>query len=197
MVYYIFIANHIITTTSSTSTAGTTKTTAESTATTKETIASISESTSSTQEATTRFSTTATPYTNRKLPPLTSTELSTTFDIKFVARKAVDGTLNSYAFTEPFDSDPYFILRFNESYKIEGGRISYGDDKPTQYQPLKIYVQETDKKLKLCAQTLQHFWTGWEEFLCDGGDIRGIGLQVKVEKNFLILIREIELTFFY
>ena len=112
-----------------------------------------------------------------------------------MASKAVGGALNSYALTEPFDSNPFFILRFDDSYSIKGGSISYGGDRPTQYQSLKICVREKDNKLELCAQTLKHFSTGWEEFLCNGGDIRGIGLHVKVEENFLILIREIELTF--
>ena len=112
-----------------------------------------------------------------------------------MASKAVDGALNSYALTEPFDSNPFFILRFNDPYYIKGGRISYGDDKPAQYQPLKIYVTENGNKLKLCAQTLKHFSTGWEEFLCNGGGVEGICLHVKVEENLLILIREIELTF--
>ena len=112
-----------------------------------------------------------------------------------MASKAVDGTLNSYAFTEPFDSNPHLILRFDDSYKIKGGRISYGGDNPTQYQSLKIYLIDKHDRLKICAQTLQHFSTGWEEFLCNGGDIRGIGLHIKAGENFLILIREIELTF--
>ena len=184
-----------IVTTISTTIVRTTQTTAESITTTAETTASTFEYTSSTPEATTSFPITTTPYTNPNLPPLTVTELSTTFDIKFVANKAVDGTLNSYALTEPFDSDPHLMLRFDDSYKIEGGTISYGSDNPTQYQPLKIYVIDKDDKLKLCAQTLKHFSTGWENFLCDGGVIRGIGLHVKVEEKFLILIREIELIF--